>query len=235
MDLSNTSGILALGGVAAIIATGWQHIRTALSHLSSLLIVRAQTDVAVCASVSLLLRKEWTLLPSGSVEYHRLWLRLHGDTTTSLVPFKLPPYKSSVYIKGRKVVIFDNNGNISTIRGLCDLDQLISDSVKYRTEMYHAKENEKATKTSRFRIINIIGGEKGAWASGKGRSSSDRGEGHITLEFSNTTPLPAKIYANEGCAQLLFLQADRDDICETSYKDRGGKYMEQRGITLPRP
>lgn len=60
-------------------------------------------------------------------------------------------------------------------------------------------------------------------------------EGHITLEFSNTTPLPAKIYANEGCAQLLFLQADRDDICETSYKDRGGKYMEQRGITLPRP
>jgi dCTP deaminase len=60
-------------------------------------------------------------------------------------------------------------------------------------------------------------------------------EGHITLEFSNTTPLPAKIYANEGCAQLLFLQADRDDICETSYKDRGGKYMEQRGITLPLP
>lgn len=60
-------------------------------------------------------------------------------------------------------------------------------------------------------------------------------EGHITLEFSNTTPLPAKVYANEGCAQLLFLQADRDDICETSYKDRGGKYMEQRGITLPRP
>ena len=59
-------------------------------------------------------------------------------------------------------------------------------------------------------------------------------EGHITLEFSNTTPLPAKVYANEGCAQLLFLQADCDDICETSYKDRGGKYMKQRGITLPR-
>lgn len=56
-------------------------------------------------------------------------------------------------------------------------------------------------------------------------------EGHITLEFSNTTPLPAKIYANEGVAQLLFLESD--EVCETSYKDRGGKYQGQRGVTLP--
>lgn len=57
-------------------------------------------------------------------------------------------------------------------------------------------------------------------------------EGHITLEFSNTTPLPAKIYANEGVAQLLFLESD--EICETSYKDRKGKYQGQQGVTLPR-
>jgi len=56
-------------------------------------------------------------------------------------------------------------------------------------------------------------------------------EGHITLEFSNTTPLPAKIYANEGVAQLLFLESD--EICEISYKDRKGKYQGQRGVTLP--
>jgi len=56
-------------------------------------------------------------------------------------------------------------------------------------------------------------------------------EGHITLEFSNTTPLPAKIYANEGVAQLLFLESDEE--CEVSYKDRGGKYQGQRGVTLP--
>jgi len=56
-------------------------------------------------------------------------------------------------------------------------------------------------------------------------------EGHITLEFSNTTPLPAKIYAHEGVAQLLFLESD--EACETSYKDRGGKYQGQRGVTLP--
>ena len=56
-------------------------------------------------------------------------------------------------------------------------------------------------------------------------------EGHITLEFSNTTPLPAKIYANEGVAQLLFLESD--EMCQTSYKDRGGKYQGQRGVTLP--
>ncbi len=55
-------------------------------------------------------------------------------------------------------------------------------------------------------------------------------EGHVTLEFSNTTPLPAKIYANEGVAQMIFFEAD--DVCETSYLDRGGKYQGQRGVTL---
>ena len=60
-------------------------------------------------------------------------------------------------------------------------------------------------------------------------------EGHVTLEFSNTTNLPARIYAGEGVAQMLFFQSDADDVCETSYKDRGGKYQGQRGVTLPRP
>lgn len=58
-------------------------------------------------------------------------------------------------------------------------------------------------------------------------------EGHVTLEFSNTSPLPAKVYANEGVAQILFLESD--EVCETSYKDRGGKYQGQRGVTLPKP
>ena len=57
-------------------------------------------------------------------------------------------------------------------------------------------------------------------------------EGHVTLEFSNTTPLPAKIYANEGAAQFLFLQGD--EPCEVSYRDKAGKYQGQRGVTLPK-
>lgn len=56
-------------------------------------------------------------------------------------------------------------------------------------------------------------------------------EGQVTLEFSNTTPLPAKIYANEGVAQMLFLESD--EACITSYKDRAGKYQGQKGVTLP--
>ena len=56
-------------------------------------------------------------------------------------------------------------------------------------------------------------------------------EGHVTLEFSNTTNLPAKIYANEGVAQMLFFESD--ETCEVSYKDRGGKYQGQIGVTLP--
>ncbi len=59
-------------------------------------------------------------------------------------------------------------------------------------------------------------------------------EGHVTLEISNTTPLPAKIYANEGICQVLFFEADEDDVCATSYKDKAGKYQGQRGVTLPR-
>jgi dCTP deaminase len=57
-------------------------------------------------------------------------------------------------------------------------------------------------------------------------------EGHVTLEISNTTPLPARIYANEGIAQVLFFESD--EPCETSYRDKAGKYQAQRGITLPR-
>jgi len=57
-------------------------------------------------------------------------------------------------------------------------------------------------------------------------------EGHVTIEISNTTPLPAKIYANEGIAQVLFFQGD--EPCEKSYKDKKGKYQAQRGVTLPK-
>ena len=57
-------------------------------------------------------------------------------------------------------------------------------------------------------------------------------EGHVTLEFSNTTPLPARIYADEGVAQFIFLESD--ETCEISYADRAGKYMGQKGVTLPK-
>ena len=57
-------------------------------------------------------------------------------------------------------------------------------------------------------------------------------EGHVTIEISNTTPLPAKIYANEGIAQVLFFQSD--EPCARSYKDKKGKYQAQRGVTLPK-
>ncbi len=57
-------------------------------------------------------------------------------------------------------------------------------------------------------------------------------EGHVTLEFSNTTPLPAKIYANEGASQFIFLKGNESP--ETTYADRNGKYMMQKGVTLPK-
>ena len=57
-------------------------------------------------------------------------------------------------------------------------------------------------------------------------------EGHVTIEISNTTPLPARIYAGEGICQFLFFKSDQ--VCEVSYADRGGKYQKQRGVTLPR-
>ena len=59
-------------------------------------------------------------------------------------------------------------------------------------------------------------------------------EGYVTLEISNTTPLPARIYANEGICQVLFFEADDDDVCERSYRDKAGKYQGQTGVTLPK-
>ena len=57
-------------------------------------------------------------------------------------------------------------------------------------------------------------------------------EGFVTLEISNTTPLPARVYANEGLCQIIFFQSD--EVCETSYADRKGKYQSQKGIVLPK-
>src|SRR5664279_1762035 len=57
-------------------------------------------------------------------------------------------------------------------------------------------------------------------------------EGFVTLEISNTTPLPARVYSNEGLCQIIFFESD--EVCETSYKDRGGKYQGQQGVTLPK-
>lgn len=57
-------------------------------------------------------------------------------------------------------------------------------------------------------------------------------EGYVTIEISNTTPLPARIYANEGIAQVIFLEAD--EVCETSYADKKGKYQAQKGIVIPK-
>lgn len=57
-------------------------------------------------------------------------------------------------------------------------------------------------------------------------------EGHVTLEISNTTPLPARVYANEGICQFLFLKGE--SLCEVSYADKAGKYMKQKGVTLPK-
>jgi dCTP deaminase len=57
-------------------------------------------------------------------------------------------------------------------------------------------------------------------------------EGHVTIEISNTTPLPARIYANEGIAQVIFFQSD--EVCARSYKDKKGKYQAQQGVTLPK-
>ena len=77
----------------------------------------------------------------------------------------------------------------------------------------------KSTSARRGIIVNVTPLEPG-W------------EGHVTLEFSNTTPLPAKVYANEGACQFLFLKGE--EPCEVSYADRAGKYMGQRGVTLPK-
>ena len=76
----------------------------------------------------------------------------------------------------------------------------------------------------------VINQHRGSKAAGPETFDLD----HVTLEISNTTPLPARIYANEGICQVLFFEADADDVCEVSYKDKKGKYQKQTGVTLPK-
>ena len=82
------------------------------------------------------------------------------------------------------------------------------------------KHNYKLAREARCGIIVTVTPLEPGW------------RGHVTLEFSNTTPLPANIYASEGLAQMLFFESDA--VCETSYADRGSKYQEQQGVILPR-
>ena len=94
---------------------------------------------------------------------------------------------------------------------------------KYSTVLAKTKELGGITQTSEFKLTKLV-------SSNDFGSTTAEWEGHVTLEFSNTTPLPAKVYANEGVAQMIFLESDQ--ICDESYKDRKGKYQGQTGVTL---
>lgn len=161
MDLQNASGLLALGGIAAVVAAGWQHVKVWLQHLSAILIVRAGVESSLTNAVSLVLRRNWKLLPSNSVEYWGLWLKVKGSTNTTLVPFKLPPYKTSIYYRGRSFVMFQGDGQLIGIRGLVNLDELICEAVRHETEVRKNSERQRNLESSRFRIQNVLGAEKG--------------------------------------------------------------------------
>jgi dCTP deaminase len=98
-------------------------------------------------------------------------------------------------------------------------DVRIADEFKIFTNINSTIVDPKNFDTRSFVIVNVTPFEP-EW------------EGIVTLEVSNTTPLPAKIYANEGVAQVLFFESD--EVCETSYRDKRGKYQAQQGLTLPR-
>ena len=166
MELSPS--LLAVGGILAIVATGWQQVKSAFAHISNLLILNASIDYSLNNHVRLILRRDWKLLPSNAVEYHGAWLKIRGSTNTSLVPFKLPPYSSSIFYKGLSVVIYHGSGKLTGIRGLVNLDKIICDAVTY-AESVTVQEQKRQ---KRFRLIDVVGAEKGRGSIERTTSSS---------------------------------------------------------------
>jgi len=150
------------------------------------------------------------------------WIRHMAETTGMIEPFEPRQVREQ---DGRKIISYGTSSYGYDIR--CAPEFKVFTNIHSTVEYFRIPRNVlticlgKSTYARCGIIVNVTPFEP-EW------------EGFVTLEFSNTTPLPARIYAGEGCAQVLFFECDKDDVCEVSYKDRGGKYQGQVGVTLPR-
>jgi len=162
MDLMNMPSVLALGGIAALVATGWQQVKTAINHISSILIVRASFNGELNENIYMTLRSQWKLLPSSVANYSTLWFHVRSRGSYVMIPFKMPHGKSAIFFKGRSFVLYSHeNRQLTSIRGFVNLDDLICESVRFSEQIIKSQMENDLKYESRYQIINLMGAEKG--------------------------------------------------------------------------
>lgn len=160
LTFSSLGSIAAVGGIVALISAGWGHAKTIFNHLSSVLIVRASSSYQINTSVYMHLRRHWRLVPSNAIEYKHLWMRVNGSNDQKCVPFKMPNSTSTIFVKGWRFVVYHPDGKFWSLRGMLNLDQLVSTAVvEWRDSSRINKRRE-----SSYRVIQVMGEEKGMGA-----------------------------------------------------------------------
>ena len=176
------------------------------------------------------------------------WIKQQVISKNMIEPFEDSPKKNGVLSYGLSSYGYDARGS-NRVKVFSNIDSVTVDPKNFLSESFVDKEADYciippnsfvlARTVEYFRIprnVLVICVGKSTYARCgiivNVTPLEPEWEGQVTLEFSNTTPLPAKIYANEGAAQFLFFKSDKE--CKNSYADRKGKYMNQTGVTLPK-
>ena len=174
MILENAS-LLALGGIAAVVAAGWSHVKNFFTYASSFIIVNVALDDPNVVVVRSYLRTDWSLLPSGLLVYRSRYLNLRGESRTSIVPFRIPANRS-VYRRGWQFLFLSGdieNLTISYLRGTVNFDKLLSDAIDTFEARVWSDHDDAIQAQSRFQIHRVMGSEKGAWAMGNRSNSTE--------------------------------------------------------------
>lgn len=166
-----------MGGIAAVVASGWTQVKNIFGYLSSFIIVSAEYDRTSSRSMTNYLRTHWKLLPSGKLIYRTRQLWLFKQSRSKYVPFRLPA-KTAIYRKGKQILFVTGTSNrltVSFLRGTVNTDELLSlalDDSDNRTEVYRDECNNR----NRYCLRMLVGREKGAGAMGESlaRVSSKR-------------------------------------------------------------
>lgn len=177
IDLFGISG-LALGGAVAAVAAFWQQFRNALRQLSSVLILQTSVNTSIHNAVIHNLKDNYWKLPSGIKQVRGIWMPFR-DKTEKLVPFSVLPPTSIWFGKGRMVLVTigDTGSKLISIRGLCNIDKLIVESLSD----FEAEINSNVATQNRYKVEVLIGCEKGPWA-----ARTNRGENEATTRDSPT-------------------------------------------------
>ncbi len=204
--IDSPSSLLAVGGVAAVVAAGWSHIKNMFTYVSSFIVVQAHLDNTNSIVVRSHLRQNWQLLPSGILVYRARYITFKNQSASTIVPFRLPANRA-VYRKGWRVFFLNgdvDNISITYLRGTINFDDFLAECIGAFEKSLDLTQT-LVPQPSRFQVNRLMGREKGAWASGR--------DGGNTA--SSESPIGS---TSVGPSSGQHTQVHLDDSIDKSYK-----------------